>query len=230
MKDKKKWILVGIIILSIIGIFSGGEEDITANIVEEVKINEIQDILKEKTTFLVTKVVDGDTIDIETGERVRFVCIDTPERGDFYYKEAKDFLTNYILNKEVKLVKDITEKDRYGRILRYVYLEDEFVNGILVEKGYAKVYRYNPDVTLCDDLSVLERKAKNSKLGIWGEVVVEKEEVKVSTNSDYICSSNYYNCGDFSTHTKAQKVFELCGSDIHQLDRDEDGIACEWLS
>ncbi len=181
----------------------------------------------EQKLFTVSRVIDGDTIEIQTGERVRLICIDTPEVGEYYYQEAKDYLINLILNEKVKLVKDVSETDRYSRLLRYVYVEDVFVNGELIEKGYARVYRYPPDTKLCDYLEILEIEAKNNNFGIWLEV--EEEE---TTDLGYICSYNVYNCGDFSTHAQAQAVYEGCGgvsNDVHRLDRDEDGLACESL-
>lgn len=236
IKEHPIWsILMGIFLLFIIvGIFNENDEekdDWTNGFIEKesklIDSRKIENNLDSDIISKVTKVIDGDTIEIETGERVRLVCINTPETNEPYYAEAKNFLTDYILNKEVKLVKDVSETDKYGRLLRYIYLEDEFINGVLVEQGYARVYRYSPDTELCDELSVLETKAKNNKLGIW------KETKKVAgTNNEYICSFNAYNCGDFKTHAEAQSVYELCGgvsNDVHKLDRDKDGLACETL-
>lgn len=94
--------------------------------------------------FNVTKVVDGDTLEIETGERVRFSGINTPETGECFYQEAKDKLKEIVLGKEVFLEKDITDQDKYKRKLRYVYLDEEnLVNEILVSDGFAKVYDKN---------------------------------------------------------------------------------------
>ncbi len=179
--------------------------------------------------YKVTYVVDGDTLDIDTGERIRLICIDTPERGEYYYSEAKEYLKSLTLNKEVDLVKDISETDRYGRLLRYIYLTDgTFVNELMVRGGYARAYPYNPDTTLCPQIENAEEIAKENHLGIWAE----EEEETLPNDSGYICSYNAYNCGDFSTHAQAQTVFEYCGgisNDIHRLDGDYDGLACESL-
>lgn len=178
--------------------------------------------------YKVTYIVDGDTLDVDTGERVRLICINTPERGEYYYSEAKEYLKSLTLNKEVDLIKDISETDRYGRLLRYIYLTDgTFVNELMVRNGYAKVYPYNPDTTLCPQIENAERIARENHLGIWAE-----EEETPPDNSGYICSYNAYNCADFSTHAQAQAVFEYCGgvnNDIHWLDGDKDGLACESL-
>jgi len=188
-------------------------------------------------TYTVTRVIDGDTIEVEGGIRVRLICIDTPEKGEEYYQEAKDFLTDYILNEKIRLVKDVSETDRYGRLLRYVYGANVLINGRIVQKGYARVYRYPPDTELCDDIELLETQAKNDKIGIWSEPepspTPEPEPAEEPQPiSGYTCSYNAYNCPDFSTHAQAQAVYEDCGgvsNDVHRLDRDKDGLACETL-
>lgn len=179
--------------------------------------------------FTVTYIVDGDTLDVDTGERVRLICINTPERGEYYYSEAKEYLKSLTLNKEVDLIKDISETDRYGRLLRYIYLTDgTFVNELMVRNGYGRAYPYYPDTTLCPQIENAEEIARENHLGIWAE----EEEKTPPNDSGYICSYNAYNCADFSTHAQAQAVFEACGglsNDVHWLDGDNDGIACENL-
>ena len=119
--------------------------------------------------FLVVNVVDGDTLDLNNSLRVRFSGINTPETGECYYLEAKEKLKTLVLNKEVYLEKDITDKDKYGRLLRYIYLnEANFINGIVVEQGYAKVYdKYKDDTKRYSQLKELESKAQIKKLGVW---------------------------------------------------------------
>lgn len=231
-----------------------GEVIFEKNQTQEVKYNYTQswqyqtsgnNKTQEVEYYIVTRIIDGDTIEINTSERVRLICIDTPERGQDYYFDASNYLQNLILYKEVGLVRDISEKDRYGRLLRYVYTKDgTFVNELIVYNGYGKAYPYIPDTKLCPIIRQAEQHAKNNKLGIWvGEeqrVVVENEITsepelstpKTKTTEKYVCDYNYYNCGDFNTHSEAQNVFEMCGgisNDIHDLDRDNDGIACESL-
>jgi len=219
------WVLVSFFLVVVLfSLVQQGnpEPTITGNVVSEEPTTIENEEVKE--LFLVTRVIDGDTIEIEGGERVRLICMDTPERGEEGYIDAANYLQGLILNKEVRLEKDISETDKYGRLVKYIYVGDLFVNEKMVEEGYAEAYPYNPDVTLCPQIEEAEEKAKASKKGIWAEEQEQEE------TSEYVCISNYYNCGDFSTHTEAQAVFEACGpGDIHQLDRDEDGIACESL-
>ncbi len=182
--------------------------------------------IKESDGIKVTYIVDGDTLDVDTGDRVRLICIDTPERGKYYYSEAKEYLKSLTLNKEVDLIKDISETDRYGRLLRYIYLEDgTFVNERIVYYGYGKAYPYNPDTSLCPEIQSAEQHAKDNNLGIWEETI----EQETSTSSNIICSYNAYNCGDFSTCSEVMEVFNTCSYDIHYLDGDDDGIPCESL-
>ena len=117
-------------------------------------------------TALVTRVIDGDTIEIEGGFRVRYIGIDTPEKGDFYYEEATQKNSELVLGKKVKLEKDISEIDIYGRLLRYVYINDLFVNAELVRLGYAKAAEYPPDTKYADYFKDLEDYAIASDLGI----------------------------------------------------------------
>ena len=118
--------------------------------------------------YLVTKVVDGDTADLQGLGRVRFSGINTPEKGDCYYKEAKEKLTNMILNQEVYAEKDRSDKDKYDRYLRYIYLNETLVNGVLVQDGYARVFdKYKKDTGRYEQLKKLEEIAKGSKLGVW---------------------------------------------------------------
>ena len=207
-------------------------ESLPPQITEEKTIpEEIPETISDNQK--VTYVIDGDTLELSTGEKVRLICIDTPERGEKYFLEATNELKNLVLGKEVTLEKDVSETDRYGRLLRYVYVRDISVNKAMVASGLAKVYRYQPDVKHCNEYQAAESIARNKELFIWE---VEKTEPVVSNERDepssYICSTNAYNCGDFSTHAEAQAAYKACGgpqSDVHQLDRDKDGIACESL-
>ncbi len=132
---------------------------------------------------LVTRVVDGDTIVVlltDTQERtVRFIGMDTPETVDpkrpvgCFGKEASDETKNLLSNKVVILQPDVSATDKYGRILRYVFLPLEggqtlFVNDYLVREGFAKVLTYPPDVKYNEQLREAEREAKQQKKGLWG--------------------------------------------------------------
>ena len=133
-----------------------------------------------------TKVVDGDTLDLNNGDRVRFSGINTPETGECYHDEAWDRLKSLVLNKEVFIEQDKTDIDKYGRKLRYIYVNDTLVNGVLVYEGYARVYdKYREDTGRYDQLKELEKNAVKDKLGVWGCEDKKKECLFVgSMNSD----------------------------------------------
>jgi len=198
----------------------------------------------EKEVVNVVKVIDGDTIVLETGETVRYIGIDTPEVSqgrECFALEAANKNKELVLGKNVRLEKDISEKDRYGRLLRYVYVGDIFVNKILVSEGYATAVTYPPDVKYSNLFEEAERKARESGLGLWGickdgkvieETISSQPLNKENLPYDLDCSKNSYNCTDFKTQKEAQLVFEACGgtsNDVHRLDSDGDGVACESL-
>lgn len=99
----------------------------------------LEDFLSEHESALVERVVDGDTL-IANNESVRLLGINSPERGEEYYLEAKRFLENLTFNKPVKLEKTNQDKDKYGRKLRYIFVEGKNVNLEIVENGFANYY------------------------------------------------------------------------------------------
>lgn len=124
--------------------------------------------------YLVTRVVDGDTIVIDTGQKVRYIGMNTPETVDprrpvqCFGKEASAFNKQLVLNKKVRLEKDVSETDKYGRLLRFVYLEDgTFVNMELVKQGYASIMTVPPDVKYSDLFLSAQKQARDAKLGLW---------------------------------------------------------------
>jgi len=120
----------------------------------------------------VIRVIDGDTIEVlmEDGrtEKVRYIGVDTPERGRPFYHEATDFNRKLVGGREVVLVRDVSERDRYGRLLRYVYVGDVFVNAELVREGYAMPLTIPPDVSKADEFVRLAREAREAGRGLWG--------------------------------------------------------------
>jgi micrococcal nuclease len=118
----------------------------------------------------VTRVVDGDTIHVGLSDgdwSVRLIGINTPEVGQYYYQEAKDKMEELVAGKAVLLQKDVSETDKYRRLLRYAYLGDLFVNAEMVKEGYAQAATYPPDVKYADLFVSLERQARENGTGLW---------------------------------------------------------------
>lgn len=125
---------------------------------------------RKTESVLVTQIIDGDTIAIEGGQRIRLLGIDTPEKGDFYYKEAKQYLENRILMKEVEIEKDIEDKDMYDRLLRYIWINDSLVNLEIAEQGYGLAYFYDEQEKYKDLIAEAEQNAIKKKIGLWANV------------------------------------------------------------
>ncbi len=122
---------------------------------------------------VVTAVIDGDTIEIDTAERVRLIGIDAPEfsydgkASDCFSKEAKQKLSTLVVNKTVRLEKDLTDKDKYKRLLRYVWIDGLLVNETLVYEGYAVANVFQPDTAYAQRLYRAQHFARIKKKGLW---------------------------------------------------------------
>lgn len=148
----------------------------------------------ESNTFTearVTRVVDGDTISVSIDGKeykLRMIGVDTPETVhpnkpvEFYGKEASDFTKQQLTDKTVYLEKDVSESDRYGRLLRYVWTSrpatnnptdseiiNQMFNAKLVKNGYAQVYTYPPDVKHIPLFIQLQNQARSNNLGLWNQ-------------------------------------------------------------
>lgn len=151
-------------------------------------------VVKSTNTFeeaKVLRVVDGDTIEIDRGrgkEKVRFVLVNTPETvhpkkgAEFYGKEASNFTKSQLTGKTVYLQKDTSDTDRYGRLLRYIWIErpssdnpsneeikSKCFNAILLAGGYANLSTFPPDVKYVDLFRQIERQARDRNVGLWNQ-------------------------------------------------------------
>ncbi len=118
----------------------------------------------------VLEVLDGDTIDVALdGEtyRVRYIGVNTPERDEVCFDEARAANTLLVGGQRVRMLGDISETDQYGRLLRYVYVGDLFVNAKLVELGMAEARAYPPDVAFEAFFEGLEQQARDQGIGCW---------------------------------------------------------------
>ncbi len=135
----------------------------------------------ENSVHQVVYVADGDTVDVENKVRIRLLGINAPERGDCHYAESRDYLKTLLGDAHVRIEKDITGADRYGRLLRYMYIvadtpseDDVFVNEALVRQGHAKVLAVAPDNRYRDLLASAQEDAKLNGRGLWSECAQEE--------------------------------------------------------
>ncbi len=134
----------------------------------------INENVKEELVKVI-RVIDGDTIVLENGKTVRYIGIDAPElnlkkgKPECYGLEAKKKNEELVLGKKVRLEKDVSETDKYGRLLRYVYVDDIFVNEFLVREGYATILTYPPDVKYADLFLESQKEARENNRGLWNK-------------------------------------------------------------
>jgi micrococcal nuclease len=123
----------------------------------------------------VTKVIDGDTIEIEAGGipfRVRYIGMDAPElTGEPIAVDALAANRKLVEGKRIVMVRDLSEADRYGRLLRFVLAGGVFVNYELVRLGVARAATFPPDVVCRAEFQAAEAEARAAKAGLWGIVL-----------------------------------------------------------
>lgn len=132
---------------------------------------------KYPPTYTVTRVVDGDTIKINYNgkeESVRLIGIDTPEsvhpdasRNVFNGEIASNYTKTLLEGKDIELEFDTQKRDRYGRLLAYVYIDGTMVNRLLLKEGYAQVSTYPPNVKYVDEFTKIQKSARENSKGLW---------------------------------------------------------------
>ena len=149
----------------------------------------------------VTRIIDGDTFETETGEKVRLIGINTPEISDIFGREAKQYLSDLILGKYVDLQKDNISKnrDRYQRLLRYVFLDDVDINKKMISNGYAFAYlKYHFSKKQRYKSSQMEAQKRN--IGMWGDEqnsnYIQQESKTVEVNIGF-SNKAYFIIGSF---------------------------------
>ena len=213
----------------------------------------------ESVTVTVTRVIDGDTMEIEyangTEDTVRLLGVDTPETtlsrvspdeftGIPDTTEGRDHLFNWgerattlaedeLEGTQVQMVFD-PDSDRrgyFGRLLVYLYVDGESFNERLLTEGYARMY--DSQFSLREEFAALEQEAQATDVGLWEFQDSDTVSGTDSDSSDIeippLPPNGDYNCGDFETQEQAQYALENESGDPHGLDRDGDGVACESL-
>ncbi|WP_240416509.1 thermonuclease family protein [Paenibacillus periandrae] len=209
----------------------------------------------------VTRVVDGDTLEVTINgkkETVRMILVDTPETKkpntpvQAFGSEASTFTKETLEGKDIKLERDVSERDQYKRLLYYVYIGDKMFNETLLEKGLARVAVFPPDVKYVDRFRENQKKAQEAKLGIWSienyatdkgyDVSKTKKDNTIDMNAKFethkpasnekpkenpaASNVHYNNCTEVKKAGKAPLHKNDPGYSS-KLDRDGDGLACD---
>ncbi len=137
-------------------------------------------------TYIVKRVIDGDTIELTNKQIVRYIGVDSPELHhpkkpvECFASASAQFNKKLVEGKTVTLEKDISETDKYKRLLRYVYVDDSstssgqiFVNKKLIDEGYAYAATFPPDVKYADVFQKAQQEAMGNKKGLWNLCKIE---------------------------------------------------------
>ncbi len=264
---KKRIATMAVLSVSLIGCTTTSEEPSSdAKAKQAVQTSEEDSNHKEKhtpkpdenennqTNATVTRVVDGDTLEVSMNgktEDVRLLLIDTPETVhpsepvQPFGPEASQFVKEKLTGETVRIEVGKEERDHYGRLLAYVFINGETIQEKLLRKGLARTaYLYN-DLTMLDKFHEAQKTARTAGTGVWsipGYAHVdhnhgyhyEESTEKAESNSElnYDPNGPDRDCSDFRTQQQAQNFFEAAGgpdADSHRLDGEGDGLVCEGL-
>lgn len=185
----------------------------------------------------VVKVVDGDTIDVlmqGVTERVRLIGIDTPESVkvgspvECFAKEASAKTKQLLEGKMISMQKDVSERDKYGRLLRYVLLDGVFINRLLVREGYAQVLTYPPDVAYNGELLEAQQLARDEKLGLWSACENSLKSVPLSSELESTSSPGCQIKGNVSQAT-GEKIYHVPGCEYYAQTRISEDKGERWF-
>lgn len=181
-------------------------------------------------TYEVTKVIDGDTFKVNyegKEETIRLLLIDTPETVSRkpeqpFGKEASDFMKDKLSGEYVRLELDVSERDKYGRILAYAYdAEGEMLNEQLLRKGLARVpYIFPPNTKYVDRFQEIQREAQKKKVGIWSiEDYVTDEGFQTTENTNENDPSQCKIKGNINS--SGEKIYHLPGGSSYEVTKPE---------
>ncbi|MBI4225940.1 thermonuclease family protein [Candidatus Roizmanbacteria bacterium] len=156
--------LIVVVVVAVVSFLGGSFYQSQKSQTESSKQSEINQKL------IVTRVVDGDTIQLQNGKEIRLYGMSTPEQKEPFYQEANQFTERMVLNKEITLEQEEKYKqDKFGRLLGYVFVDGVNLNIELVRNGLAKVvlYEKRAKIKYQDELLTAEKESKEKRVGIW---------------------------------------------------------------
>ena len=128
--------------------------------------------------FVVARIVDGDTVELRGGDVLRLLAIDTPEKGEPFYNEATELLRELSFNQTAEIEFTGRRRDKYGRLLGYLYIDSLFVNREILRRGLGYLYLFRDNELKQDQVGQMlgaQQQAMTEKIGLWS-VKREPEE------------------------------------------------------
>lgn len=253
-------VVAGIFLVGVIGTNTPRATSNTVAVKSIESSPTVAEVIQSETTKKldeVVKIIDGDTLQIKIGDKsevVRLIGIDTPESVDprkpvqcfanEATKKAKELLPP---GRKISLESDLTQgdKDKYNRLLRYVFLEDGSNFGeLMIAEGYAHEYTYKVPYKYMEDFKQAEKEAREAERGLWAAdaclieipptskvasptVTIQPTSVENNPSSGgYTCGTKT-KCGEMTSCAEAMYFLNTCG--VTRLDGDKDGVPCETL-
>jgi len=134
-------------------------------------------------TVTVTKVIDGDTIELSDGRRVRYIGINTPERDQPFYQEASETNRQLVERREIRLEFDQDTFDQYGRTLAYIWVEGQMVNLTMLKLGFANAFTVPPNVRYEAEFRAAEREAREAERGLWAGSSIQLRIIQIEADA-----------------------------------------------
>jgi len=175
-RRKRHWLVSAGFILTVAFLI------LTLRFAEEIGIEKLPD-----ERFMVARVIDGDTVELTGGDRLRLLAIDTPEKGQYLHDEAAGLLSRLALGKKARIEFAKTRRDRYGRLLGFLYIDDTLLaNRSILDSGLGYLYLFNDQELNLPQIEVMlnaQRKAVENHKGLWGVEQEPEEFYAASQNS-----------------------------------------------
>ena len=241
--SKKLLLILSIILIFLLGIgigFGLGKlkysQNVNSNGISKTNKGETKNSGDFVGEYKVSRVIDGDTIEIEGGERVRYIGIDTPETMDprkpvqCFGVEASNKNKELVEGKAVRLEKDTTDRDKYNRLLRYVYVGDSFINLELVKQGFAYSYSYPPDIKYQDRIVKAQQEAEKSKAGLWAACPLDASKSATVPKKDITQNETSGDCaikGNIST--TGEKIYHIPRFGSYEKTKIEESRGEKWF-
>jgi micrococcal nuclease len=182
--------------------------------------------IESATEYRVRYVLDGDTIELTDGRKIRYLGINTPERDQPYYEQATLFNANLVADQPLRLEYDVVPVDQYGRTLAHVFVGDTHINLELIRQGYANAYTVPPNLKYADEILAAEREAREDQRGLWAQSATPvritaldpyDEWVELTNQDDLPVDLSGYTLKDEANHIYTFEGFTLGSKEFVRL-------------